>query len=377
MKVNSILFVLLILGSQIGHTASVNAVDHIQQEAGCVKAVDFGDELKRFNHQSRRVSQYPTEENFMQYINSYNHLVEQVANKSEITSLHEAAKNGDISKIYDLVGNQGVDVNIRGGVYGGTPLVTAPYIAMRRLFSLGANVNATDALGRMSLHAAAFSDAHLLTETFYIANVQSNAMSFLLNRDANIEAQDLLGRTPMFYAILGGNIQAFWTLRINGASLKFELIGAENALQALYVYNDVPIDFEGVRLDTRSAASKEKRTTMAKLILDEEPSFLRTVDPIYGSTPLHWAAFYGDTEGIDFYLEKGLLPTRTNFAGETPMHVAARSNQVEAFLMLKNVDSNLMTIVDGNGRTPSEVAGDYDAKDILSVITHWSFSWFL
>lgn len=354
-----------ILGSHLLYPDTVNATTFLIQKdtLDCAVALGLDSDLETVRSLRQQVIESPTEENWFQFKNTYNHFEDQVAasRRHQTTHLHEAAMHGSISAINDLVENQGIDIDKTRGAYGTTPLFVAHTNAIPRLLALGADVNASDALGATPLHAAVLLDQ------------PARVIHFLLNRGAHIEAQTLLGHTPIISAIIEGNESLFHTLRSRGASLNVDVIVAKNALLAIYIYPliiDNRPNYTGfLSYPKPKEVQRSIRTTMARLILDTEPSLLYTVDLIYRSTPLHWAGFYGDIESMTLFLERGLSPTVLNGNGETPLHVAARSNQVEAFLMLKDEDPSLVEVLDKDGRTPIESARHFRAWNVLRVAT--------
>lgn len=332
--------------------------------SACAKALGLSHQLEAVLAQRQLVVQNPNEENYKQFLKVYRHYHRDVAYRTQTTPLHEATNNDDIPKINDLVTHQGFDINTRG-LYGDTPVSFAPVEITRHLLSLGADANAVNPLGQTSLHY------HALDGSF------PGNIDVLLDHGADIEARDLHGMTPIIFTFAKGNVEVFHALRSRGASLHVNTVAAPNALLAVYIHalsGDYRIDANphgpgilSITQDTNDSY-KEARITMARLVLEEEPSFLHTVDHIHRASPLHWASFYGDTESIRLFLDRGASLTRLNGEGETALHVAARSNQVRAFFMLRSENPRLMTFTDNNGRNPIESARHADAKDILTLL---------
>lgn len=357
----------VILASQLLCLDFVKAEYPVHPETlKCAETLGLSNELEILLDQRQKVTQNPREDYYFQFIRAYyNPFVEKVLRTltaiPQSKYLHNASARGDHFAINDLITNQGVDVDNRGP-FGFTALSVADDVSTtRQLLALKADANLPNVLGHIPLHSAAFSDT------------QPDRIFVLLDYGSDIEAQDLLGRTPIISAIENGNVNAFRALRSRGASLSVRTIGTPNALLANYLFSlnfviSVNSSDEVVTENYDKEAQRKKRTTMARLILDEDPSFLHTVDFIYQATALDWAGFFGDVESINLYLERGLSPKLVNGNKETPLHVAARSNQVAAFLRLQDIDPHLMTAVDKDGLTPEESARRHHAWDVLRAI---------
>jgi ankyrin repeat protein len=171
-------------------------------------------------------------------------------NKDGWTSLHAAAQNGRrrVVKYFidDLINGKSIDVNI------------------------------TDKKVDTPLHTAAFHGKLYVVE-------------FLLEREANINAVNILGATPLFYAALHNSREVFEFLLNKGAKVidttdNKTLIGRLN-FSVLHI----------------AAAYDDKK--MIEDLID------KGVDKDIGGnvslTPLHFAAFFGSSEAIKCLIEKG------------------------------------------------------------------------
>ena len=75
---------------------------------------------------------------------------------------------------------------------------------------------------------------------------------------------------------------------------------------------------------TYSEAVKAGDLTRVRQIVRGNPQAIRTRDPQFGGTPLHWAALRGYREIVAFLVAEGADVKVTNNAGETPLQVAQR-----------------------------------------------------
>lgn len=357
-------FILSFLISQLLFVDSIKAHNNHNppnSAKGCAGALGLHNEFEKFIQARQNFVDNPTEDNLMHTMTIYDDLTRETVRRGRITPLHDASMSGNIVTIDELVINQSFHVD-RRGLNGDTSLFTASESAVHRLLELGADPNAPNVFGDRPLH--------------YFATYQNPqlAIDLLVSHGADVEAQNLVNEPPIYHAIQHGNIDAFHALRSHKASLKVRTIFAPNALLANYarpLTRYIHLSTDQVEFDEELETKENRRsirTTMARLILDEEPSLLETVDFVYKANALHWASYYGDIDGIALLLERGLLPTHVNGDGETPLHVAARSNQVEAFRMLANKYPSLMEAVDNNGRTPMDSAQHHNADKVLELL---------
>jgi len=86
-----------------------------------------------------------------------------------------------------------------------------------------------------------------------------------------------------------------------------------------------------------------------------------------GNTPLHYAASADHTKACVLLLNKGAPINFGNKLKETPLHKAAARGALRSCKLLVNRGADL-TRVDGNGKTPREVAksGVADLYDLLT-----------
>ena len=117
----------------------------------------------------------------------------------------------------------------------------------------------------------------------------------------------------------------------------------------------------------------EDRVSMVETILDtvtnwEEPGIINWPEPVSEASPLHWAIFYDRTDVVTILLQRGALTTTTNNDGELPIHVAAREDRVDAFLMLRNANPASLDVKDKEGLTPIETARKHNSQKVLSVL---------
>lgn len=90
---------------------------------------------------------------------------------------------------------------------------------VKKLLDGGADVNAADVLGRTPLHTAAF-------------HARQKTSLLLIGRGANLEARDRVGMTPIHAAVLAGSLAETELLITMGADVK---AGADGKTTALHL----------------------------------------------------------------------------------------------------------------------------------------------
>jgi ankyrin repeat protein len=198
---------------------------------------------------------------------------------------------------------------------GNNPPVNEPF---QLLVYKKANVNAQDLEGRTPLHVVAASGTSFKKE----------AMRLLLDSGANPNLRDKPGRTPVHYLLM-----AKWPWE--GAGDGIDMLAAAGA--------------------DLSAKDNEGRTPLhylASLGSEKPMFFIRGIGDTFiiakvdinardndGNTPLHLAGKSGTHDVFDWLVEHGADLDATNHAGETPRQLAAQNpNPFSHFDLDANVD---------------------------------------
>uniref|UniRef100_A0A1B0DFA4 Uncharacterized protein n=1 Tax=Phlebotomus papatasi TaxID=29031 RepID=A0A1B0DFA4_PHLPP len=235
------------------------------------------------------------------------------------TPLHLAAFNGDLSIVEFLIQKiEEQNISKEDGIDhpsndGFTPLHAASsnghLDVVMFLISQGANVQAVNDEGWTILHAAAQNGClpvvqYLIDSIMFNVNIhdqkndtplhtaafhgKQHVVEFLLRRQANINAVNVIGITPTFSAALNNNQDIVYFLLDSGAKVTTDdktLIGK--------------IKFSLIHL-----AAMYDNVEMIKYLID-----IKGIDKDIGKddslTPLHVAAFFGNVKSIDCLIEKG------------------------------------------------------------------------
>ena len=275
---------------------------------------------------------------------TYNDLSDK-ADTFPYTDLHVAVVTDNLSAMPHIV-SSGISVNIPGNK-GIRPLGVAAakgdINAINLLLELGADINAPNALGSSPLHNASLK-GHV------------DAVLHLIEKGADVNLQNLYGQTPIMFAVLLGHQDVFRALASRGAFLELTDITVKTILHMALVHPET-----------------KDRAGMVETILDtvtnwSEPGIINWPEPVYGGSPLHWAAAKGYADVIDIFLQRGARLDATNKAEELPIHVAARANQKDVFLKLRDANPESLNAVDNEGLTPIETAREHNSQNVLSAL---------
>jgi len=114
------------------------------------------------------------------------------------------------------------------------------------------------------------------------------------------------------------------------------------------------------------AATARGDTTQAAQLLAADKNVAQSRDRD-GGTPLHWAVLNDQLPLTSFWLQAGASPAATNFAGQTPLHIAATKGLVEHVKVLLAANAPL-GIRDTNGWTPLDTAIHAQQSDCIHLL---------
>lgn len=179
----------------------------------------------------------------------------------------------------------------------------------------GLNANAKNVDNRTALHYA-------------VAGKNKDAMQFLLQRRVKVDQKDKHGVAPIHLAAWFGSLEILKSLVQAGAEQKVENEEGLNILHCAAINNHTEI----VEYIVNDLQMKE---------LDKEDRS--------GNRPFALAAEHGCAEMLDMLMEPYEMATmKPNKRGDTPLHLAARNDQLEAVqLLLQSLDTRDEVNMDG------------------------------
>lgn len=220
---------------------------------------------------------------------------------------------------------------------------------------------------------------------------REDAVAFLLEQGADVEAQTAQSHTPLHYGVSSGQSGVVELLLEAGAPRSvrdyqertaLELAREEPALQHLLPlfpeYADTAEEAsEDVDLPRLHQLAREAALERVQGWVEAEPEDLERTD-VHGRTPLHLAVMHGRTEIASYLLEEGANPHSMDEDWRTPLHeaVAGGYKEIVDRLLAERAPVNArdsqgraaMHVAAENGSVPllrklAQAAGAYEARD--------------
>jgi len=183
------------------------------------------------------------------------------------------------------------------------------------------DVNSEDENGSSLLHDAAF-------------NGHVNVMEFLIDHGADVEAENAIGKTPLFMLATMGHTEAMrWLVNEKGASVEAR---DNNGRTPIFSAND------------------KGNVESIKYLKEELRASIHVRDSA-GLSPMDYAAGCGQVENIKCLAQLGANVNAKRSNGQTPMFSAAASGKVEVIKCLVDLGADVNAI-DNDGTTPMFMA---------------------
>lgn len=230
---------------------------------------------------------------------------------------------------------------------------------VRKIFRiLTAYLTFSSALGIFATHllAQTVTDTVVIDTSEYVSydidfnlmvaanNGYDNEVLRLLNKGADVNAENWEGITPLMFAVQNNHLKVARILLLNNANPNLKpdyapsaLITAVNngflqmsELLLQFLANPDITDNEGSTPLMYAAANGDV------LMIDMLLYYLVDINKIdnFGNTALHVASYYGQDEAIEFLIEHGALLNATDENGFSPLHCAIQNNHVSATILL-------------------------------------------
>ncbi|XP_070689859.1 ankyrin repeat and death domain-containing protein 1B [Pempheris klunzingeri] len=231
----------------------------------------------------------------------------------------------------------------------------------------GLNVNAKNVHNRTALHYA-------------VAGKNMEAVQFLLQRRVKVDPKDKYGVTPIHLAAWFGSLDILKLLVRAGAEQKVENTEGLNIMHCAAINNHTEIleyiidDLQMKELDKDdesghqafALAAEHGCVQMLEMLMDQYN--MATMKPNKrGDTPLHLAARNNHLDAVQLLLQRFDTRDEVNMDGETALYQAADNGQEECVLALLQAgcDPNFLTTDKCSALHPVAERGDTSLAQLL------------
>jgi ankyrin repeat protein len=281
--------------------------------------------------------------------------------------IHDAVIKGDIILVKNLLEKNPKLVNSRGKL-DRTPLHLAAQEGNQELVELlldkGADIDAQDQYHFTPLHLASYEGRLEVVQT-------------LLTKGANKNARDIGGGTPLCIGAQCNKTEIVRVLINNGVDVNISENYKRTPLYWLanFGQRDLAklIIEKGADVNASSkigftplhAAAKKGYNGMVELLI-KKGAEVNAKDDFLGRTPLHLTCFFGHPKVIDLLTANGADVNIKNKVGESPIHVAAMHGQLEVIQRLLENGAKINE-TDKDGKSAVQVAISRGYTDITNL----------
>ena len=281
-----------------------------------------------------------------------NALKEQVSKDTEIASrLHDEfmssvlaiVARGDTAALKGLI-EKGLDCSLVSSVAPRhSPLQVSVKSnqtdACKLLLASGAATDYVDASGETALHYAAEGN-------------KISCMKLLIEGKAKIDVKNRMGQTALTLAAKGGYSEAVDLLLQAGAYIYHKDVNNKMPLHYIpFLSRSLKSKLEGMMGWGLLEAARKGRGDRVIMLIDRGASVFLSDE--HNRTALHYAAAGGHTLVVDFLLQRNADPNALDLERQSPLHKAAASNAVHAYLTLLRYGAR--PAADSKGRCPSQL----------------------
>ena len=284
---------------------------------------------------------------------------EDIGKIDTLAELHLCRGIDDVEKAVEIVLNEKVDINIPGKS-NRTPLLWASPSAsgefMNTLIDLGADVNAHRTDDKVApLHVTVYGNKYMATD-------------ILLIKGANVDAQEVDGNTPLYYAVSNNHEHLVRRLLVDNADVNIKykenakdriyLVSGKNKGEQAWDYVQVdkallPLFLRGTNggslnvadfgLVLMSGWGKDPPEEVRKNITEISDAFSDT----QSQTVLHVASKSASLEIVDLLVKYKADINASDMDGFTPLHLAAMYGNIQVVKKLVETNADVNLKVDG------------------------------
>jgi ankyrin repeat protein len=256
--------------------------------------------------------------------------------------IHYAAAHNSVQCLGYFI-NSGIEISLPHSTTNSAPLHFAAEYGhvevVKILLEKGANIGAQNQNGYTPLHFAA--------EYGHVEVVK-----ILLEKGANIEAQNQNAYTTLHFAAEKGNFAVIKILLEKVADIEAK---SQNGYTPLHL------------------AAGDGNVEVVKILLEKGANI--EAQNLYAYTPLHFAAEYGHVEVVKILLDKGADIKAKDQHDYTPLHLAAGDGHVEIIKMLLLAGADIDNVLLGRHNIPDpEISCILQLKEALKDICLLQFT---
>uniref|UniRef100_A0A1J3HW84 S-acyltransferase n=1 Tax=Noccaea caerulescens TaxID=107243 RepID=A0A1J3HW84_NOCCA len=179
-------------------------------------------------------------------------------------------------------------------------------------------------------------------------NNSLDVAQYIIEHGGDVNAADNIQQTPLHWAAVKGSVDVADLLLQNGARIEATDV---NGFRAVHV------------------ASQYGQTAFLNHIIVDYAADYNALDN-EGRSPLHWAAYNGNTETIRLLLFRDACQHRQDHTGCTPLHWAVIKENVEACTLLVHAGTKEeLTLKDNTGATPLKLATDKGHRQLVLFLS--------
>ncbi|HUU39879.1 MAG TPA: ankyrin repeat domain-containing protein, partial [Desulfatiglandales bacterium] len=171
----------------------------------------------------------------------------------------------------------------------------------------------------------------------------------LIKYGADVNAVDVSGRTPLYYAVSSGSEDLVKVLIAKNANVDIA-------------------DDDGWTVSHLAIMNYKKSNNMLELLLSYNVDI--NAKDVDGKTPLHWACFMRRSQAAYALLNNKKKQVDINARDKderTPLHLAAKENLTEIVRLLLSHNAN-KNIKDRRGKTPLALAESRRYKETVQLL---------